>query len=164
MTNTLQLELPARSAPGRDAFDSNPAKVKIWLGNLPMANTGEATRQLYAAMTEMNRQTLPGSQRFKTLELIGPSVEYLTDQLRKHFDGQPLPLSETQNRIALLARSLVTELATGYKIVGGRAGRPGNAAGPETAGSQPLQNYPVTGLCIVEILSDVYDESGQHLG
>lgn len=117
MAHTLKLDLPRRTPPGRDAFDSSPHRMKSWLGNLPLANVGEATRQIYTALLEMNGQDLPATQRFKALELMLPALESLNGELKKHFVGQALPLSDKQATVARLTRDLAAEMATGYKIV-----------------------------------------------
>ena len=117
MDNRLRLDLPRRTAPDREAFDSAPQHIKSWLGNLPMANIGVATKHLYTAIVDMNGQDLASAQRFKALELMLPAVEYLSGELKKHFVGQPMPLTERQARIARLARDLAAEIAMGYKIV-----------------------------------------------
>ncbi len=117
MKQHVRLSVPDRRKPADGAFDTRPASVKRWIESLPIANVGEATRQLYSALTGMNRQDIPAPQRFKALELISPSVLYVSDELKKHFVGRPLPLSEKTCKIARLARELTRELATGYKIL-----------------------------------------------
>jgi len=117
MASTLKLDLPKRTQPGREAFDSSTQHVKSWLGNLPMANVGEATKQTYAAIVDMNGQDLPAGQRLRALELMLPALDYLNGELKKHFVGQPMPLSDRQARIAQLTRDLAAQFAIGYKIV-----------------------------------------------
>ncbi|HHO67857.1 MAG TPA: hypothetical protein ENK12_02385, partial [Gammaproteobacteria bacterium] len=117
MNTELQLSLPERLPPQDGGFDARPASVKAWIESLPMANIGQATRALYAALTEMNRQDMPAQQRFKSLELLRLPVTYVCDEMKRHFVGRPLPLPERTFRIACLARTLTAELATGYKIL-----------------------------------------------
>lgn len=124
----IRLSVPDRSPPAAGAFDARPASVKPWVDNLPLASVGEATRQLYAALLEINRQDMPVQQRFKALELLMPPVRYVTEELKKHFVGRTLPLSEKNCKIAALSRAITRELATGYKILvvdqcTGKAGR-----------------------------------------
>ena len=117
MINTMQLTVPSRSKPDNNAFDSRAASLKKWIENLPTANVGEATRQLYLALADMNSQKISDSQRLQALELLTPPIDYVTESLKKHFVGQGLPLSEKQHKIARLTRELTYELATGYKIL-----------------------------------------------
>lgn len=117
MNTELQLSVPDRLPPQDGGFDARPASVKAWIENLPMANIGQATRALYAALTEMNHQEMPAPQRFKSLELLRLPVSYVCEEMKRHFVGRPLPLPERTFRIACLARALTGELATGYKIL-----------------------------------------------
>lgn len=113
----MQLSVPNRTTPGKDAFDSKPSSVKTWIENLPMANIGETTRLLYSALKELNSQDIPGPQRFKTLELVRKPVNFVNENLKKHFVGHPLPLEPQKQKIAHLSRELSHEMATGYKIL-----------------------------------------------
>ena len=113
----MQLSVPNRTTPGKDAFDSTPSRVKTWIENLPMANIGETTRRLYSALKELNSQDIPGPQRFKALELVSKPVNFVNENLKKHFVGHPLPLELQKLKIAHLSRELSHEMATGYKIL-----------------------------------------------
>lgn len=117
MINALHLAVPSRSNPDKNAFDSRAANLNKWIENLPTANVGEATRQLYLALADMNSQKITDTQRLQALELLTPPINYVTESLKKHFVGQGLPLSEKQHKVARLTRELTYELATGYKIL-----------------------------------------------
>lgn len=82
-----------------------------------MANIGETSKLLYEALTDLNHQDIPGQQRLKTLELLYQPVHYVTENLKKHFVGQPLPLAESNLKIAHLSREITHALATGYKVL-----------------------------------------------
>jgi hypothetical protein len=113
----MQLSVPNRTAPKRGSFDSNPVSVKGWIGTLPMANIGETTRLLFEALIDINHQDIPAQQRFKTLELLHKPVHYVTENMKKHFIGQPFPLTEKNLKIAHLSREITHTLATGYKVL-----------------------------------------------
>jgi hypothetical protein len=117
MINAMQLSVPSLKKPDNNAFDSNATNLNKWIDNLPMANVGEATRQLYLALADMNNQRIPDAQRLQALEILTPSINYVTESLKKHFVGQGLPLTEKQHKVARLTRELTHELATGYKIL-----------------------------------------------
>ncbi len=117
MINAMQLSVPSLKKPDNNAFDSHATHLNTWIDNLPMANVGEATRQLYLALADMNSQKLPDTQRLQALEILTPSINYVTESLKKHFVGQGLPLTEKQHKVARLTRELTHELATGYKIL-----------------------------------------------
>jgi hypothetical protein len=117
MAKTLQIDLPHRTRPGRDAFDSTPQHLRNWLANLPMANVEEATKRLCTALVDLNGQDLDNAQRFRALELMMPAVEHAAGEMKKYFAGKTLPLSGSQARFAERAHQLITELTTGYKII-----------------------------------------------
>jgi hypothetical protein len=113
----MQLSVPNRTIPGTGAFDSRPASVKNWIDALPMANIGETTKLLFAAVNELNHQDIPAPQRFKALEMLDKPVAYVTERMKKHFVAQPLPLSLKNLKIAHLSREMSHALATGYKVL-----------------------------------------------
>jgi cyclic-di-GMP-binding protein len=113
----MQLSVPNRTAPRDGAFDSRPASVKSWIDALPMANIGETTRLLYAAINDLNHQDIPAAQRFKALEMLHRPVQYVGEHMKKHFVGQALPLPVKNLKIARLSRDMSLAMATGYKIL-----------------------------------------------
>ncbi len=113
----MQLSVPNRTPPKNGSFDSRPASVKDWIDTLPMANIGETTKLLFAAINELNRQDIPAQQRFKALAMLSKPVFYVTERMKKHFVAQPLPLSPKNLKIAHLSREMSHALATGYKVL-----------------------------------------------
>ncbi len=82
-----------------------------------MANIGETARQIYNTLVEFNRTEIPDLLRAKTVEKFRPPVEYITNNLQKHFVEVGLPLSRKGWKTAALARELHKELAVSYKII-----------------------------------------------
>jgi len=82
-----------------------------------MANIGETTRLLFAALNELNHQDFPAQQRLKALEMLWKPVSYVTEHMKKHFVGRPLPLEPKNLKIAHLSREMSHALATGYKVL-----------------------------------------------
>jgi hypothetical protein len=113
----MQLSVPNRTAPKNGSFNSKAASVKEWIDRLPMANIGTTTRLLFEALTDLNHQDIPAQQRFKALEMLRKPVEFVTDRMKKHFVGQPLPLADKNLKVARLSREITHSLATGYKVL-----------------------------------------------
>ncbi|HHJ13016.1 MAG TPA: hypothetical protein ENJ79_01380 [Gammaproteobacteria bacterium] len=113
----MQLTVPNRTPPGKDAFDSRQASVRQWVEALPLANVGETSRLLYQALEDLNRQDIPAQQRFRALEALHEPVRLVTEHMKKHFVGKPLPPDHRDLKIAHLSRAITLSLATGYKIL-----------------------------------------------
>ncbi|TCK17463.1 hypothetical protein DFR30_0693 [Thiogranum longum] len=113
----MQLSVPNRTSPKNGSFDSQPSSVKNWIERLPMANVGETTKLLFEALNDLNHQDIPAQQRFKTLELLQEPVRFVTDHMKKHVVGKPLPPMMKNLKIAHLSREITHALATGYKVL-----------------------------------------------
>jgi hypothetical protein len=113
----MQLSVPNRTSPKHGSFDSKPASVKEWIEHLPMANVGETTKLLFEALNDINHQDIPAQQRFKALELLQQPVRFVTDHMKKHVVGKPLPPMVKSLKIAHLSREITHALATGYKVL-----------------------------------------------
>jgi hypothetical protein len=113
----MQLNVPNRTTPKNNSFDSKPASVKTWISELPMANIGETTRLLFEALTDLNKQDIPASQRFKAMEMLRKPILHVTGHMKKHYVGQSMPLAPQNLKIAHLSREISYAQAIGYKIL-----------------------------------------------
>jgi len=91
--------------------------VTGWLAGLPKANIGETARQLYQALIELNQLRIASDTRLQLLELLRPDVDFVCNQLEKHFVNQPIVLSERPRKVAGLCQALQNHLAVGYKLI-----------------------------------------------
>ena len=82
-----------------------------------MANTGEAARQLYQAIRELNQLKIDPLLRFKMLEIVRPYIYSISSLLSKHILQASIALNDRQVKIANLTQSLQGHLTTGYKLV-----------------------------------------------
>jgi hypothetical protein len=113
----LDLSIPDQTLIGLSFADPTPADFKVWVDNLPLANVGEISRQLYQAIIELNKLALAPLLRTQLLEILRSPIEYVCKELSKHFLNQSVVLPEKQQKIANLAQAIQIHLATGYKIV-----------------------------------------------
>jgi hypothetical protein len=113
----MKLHIPEQQAPAKGAIPNHPRKLKKWLAALPHANMGEMTRQIYSAVRELNRQTIPTKYRIEDLELLREYVRNIFDHLEKYFINRTLPLPEKSQKIVNLNQSLLQEMSFGYKII-----------------------------------------------
>ncbi len=113
----LDLSIPDQTLISLSFADPSPAGFKVWVDNLPLANVGEISRQLYQAIIEFNKLAIAPILRTQLLEILRSPIEYVCKELSKHFLNQSVVLPEKQQKIANLAQAIQIHLATGYKIV-----------------------------------------------
>lgn len=110
------LRVPDQKTASLSFCDTSPKAFKAWVSQLPMANIGEASRQLYHAIIELNQLFIPPQQRFQLLEMIRPSIRFVSAELSRHYLGLAVALPEKQKKIANLSQALQLHCASGYKI------------------------------------------------
>ena len=113
----LGLKIPKQATPKPDNILLDPKETESWFDALPMANIGETARRVYNTLVEFNRTEIPDLLRAKTVEKFRPPVEYITDNLQRHYVDVGLPLSRKGWKTAALARELQKELAVSYKVI-----------------------------------------------
>lgn len=113
----LLLKLPERTPATAESFFLDLKKVAAWSSSLPMANTGESSRQIFKALVEFNRVDIHNLNRIKIINIFRPLVEHVTSSLKKYYLDSPLPLPAKSQKVVILCRELHSELATSYKII-----------------------------------------------
>ena len=109
--------IPEQVPPKGSAFFLSAKEVKTWANRLPVANVGETSRQVFKALVEFNRSLVAGKSRLLSIEGFRGPVNYISENLARHFIDAGLPLSDKSHKIAILSRELANELATAYKCV-----------------------------------------------
>jgi len=112
-----ELSIPERTLRTLSFCEPTPRHLEEWLTHLPMVNLGEASRQLYHAIIEINQLIIEPDLRIKLLELLRPPILRICDALNKYYLNQPLLLPEKARKVSRLAMALDNHLAVGYKIV-----------------------------------------------
>lgn len=113
----LNLSISEQSLTTLSFANPNPNAIKGWVEDLPMANIGETSRQLYQAIAELNKLVCSAQDRLAILESIREPIHYVCTELSKHFLNQSVTLPEKQRKIVNLANALQVHLANGYKAV-----------------------------------------------
>jgi len=88
-----------------------------WLKELPMANIGEVSRQVYHRLLESNGILIDTRTRASLLAGMESSIEYICDSLKKHYTGQSVSLTEKQRKVANLCQAIQLEVTIGYKTI-----------------------------------------------
>lgn len=92
-------------------------KARTWIGQLPIADSVQAARQIYRALFHLNRSRLHAEDRLELMELYGAPVASVSESLSVHLDRFALPLSGKKRQLADFLRELHMEMAYGYKAV-----------------------------------------------
>jgi hypothetical protein len=110
------LKIPDQKTASLSFCATTPKAFRDWVNQLPMANIGEASRQLYHAIIELNQLFLPQAQRLQFLELIRPKIHFVCEELSRHYLGLSIGLPEKQRKVANLSQALQLHAAAGYKL------------------------------------------------
>ncbi|MEJ2621279.1 MAG: hypothetical protein P8163_13745 [Candidatus Thiodiazotropha sp.] len=116
-SNPIGLRIPEQSPPSGSPFYLNDKQVAAWAKELPMANIGETSRQIFQSLRAFNRTSLAASQRLQSIENFREPLNYVASNLNKHYLGARFPLSEKSHKVANLNRELHSGMATAYKSV-----------------------------------------------
>ncbi len=116
MTLKPDLRVPEQKTASLSFCDTTPKAFRTWIDQLPMANIGEVSRQLYHAIIELNHLFLAPQQRLQFLELIREKIHFVCSELSRHYLGLAVALPEKQRKIANLSQALQLHLAGGYKL------------------------------------------------
>jgi hypothetical protein len=112
------LEIPEPgSSGGLDPQQLRPKRIETWMQELPLADAGEAARQIFTLLARANLSPLSAATRFNLLEQIRGAAHYAVEGLEKSILARSLPLTPKGLRLADQAAALLGELAVGYKII-----------------------------------------------
>ena len=98
-----------------ERFQQKP--LKDWIDQLPKANVGETSRQVYQLLLEANQMLITADERNTLLANINDISAFISDSLKKHYVGQSLSLSNKQQKVANFSQALDVEIAIGYKTI-----------------------------------------------
>ncbi len=113
---TLHLSVPAIEDRPLIGAEKRPKLVQALLANLPLEHPASAAQAILEQLSLLDRQSVAAETRNKLLEIYRPYILRVAADLASSYCNQPLPLSETAMMSASLARTLLTELAYGYKL------------------------------------------------
>ena len=114
--NNLALLIPEKEVSAWVA-ETNPKQARAWLESLPLADSGEAARDIYQALYTLNRLELTMQSRLDLMELYKGPVAMVSSVLQSQFIGLALPLPPEVRKLAEFIRQLHMEMAIGYKCV-----------------------------------------------
>lgn len=120
-TGAIDLQLPQQELNDTRFAPAEPTAVQQWLDQRHRTNIGQFTRDLYQALSELNRCRLQPDVRLEVLEVLRPAVHAACRTLDRHLRDQPVVLPARTRQIYQLAQTLENQLTVGYRIVAGEA-------------------------------------------
>jgi cyclic-di-GMP-binding protein len=115
LTNHIGLRVPEQLPPKGKPFYLNDKEIATWVEQLPIANVGETSRQIFQTLREFNRTLMPSKRRLLSVASFRKPLSFIATSLSKHYLGSGFPLSDKAYKIAVLNRELHSGLATAYK-------------------------------------------------
>lgn len=116
-TTPLKLALPERAPAPEDSLFLDEKEVEAWVSGLPIANTGETSKQVFKTLVELNRIDISNLRRIRIANMLLPIVRHVVSNLGKYYLDVPIPLAAKNQKVVVLCRELQIELANSYKIV-----------------------------------------------
>lgn len=120
MTDKKKIEdlfkLPARELKALSFCKADKASIEHWVKNLPMADTGKATKMLYLAIKEVCELNTSAAVRVELTDVLRPAIHFVCKGLKKNYLNQQVILPDQPRKIANLSQALQTYLATSYVI------------------------------------------------
>jgi hypothetical protein len=115
--NRIGLRIPDQQPPSGTPFFLSDKELSTWVEQLPVANVGETSKQVFKALREFNRTLIPSKRRLMSTEYFRQPLKDIATNLSKHYMSSGFPLSEKAYQIAVLSRELHSGMATAYKSV-----------------------------------------------
>ncbi|WP_019528092.1 hypothetical protein [Dasania marina] len=131
----IRIRVPRQDLENSSFFTCKETAVIEWVAQLPKANIGQTTRQLFQAISELNRVRLLPEERFKILEQLRAQIHFVSRSLSKHYLNQPIILPKQSKQVANLSHTLHQQMVIGYTIVASHA----SALGKRIVGGKPEQ-------------------------
>lgn len=116
-THQEQFLIPEQTLRTLSFCEPTTSHLSEWVQQLPMANLGEASRQLYHAIIELNQLIAAPDTRFKLTEVLRPAIQQVCQRLPKHYLNQPILLPPKARKVTKLAMALDNHLMIAYKAV-----------------------------------------------
>ncbi len=106
--------LPERRQPAKNSFLADPKGLRVWIGQLPLANPGATARMLHNTLREMNQLRIDPGQRLESLEQLRSPIGQIITMLDGQVISDSFPLPPQKQQLGHLAQEFQRELAIGY--------------------------------------------------
>ena len=77
----LQLSIPEQTLSSLSFSEHTPSGIKKWVKDLPLANVGEISRQLYQAIIELNKLAISPVVKHEFASMVDTYMERIQEAL-----------------------------------------------------------------------------------
>ena len=112
----LSLTVPNSERVLAKEIETNPKKARAWIGSLPLTKTFDAAKLVTQTIDALNNAKMSGDDRTALLDVYRPVIAVLLEELEAIYAYSVLPLPAKQRESFELARELLAQCATAYKM------------------------------------------------
>ncbi|MGZ5000408.1 MAG: hypothetical protein ACXV7F_08910, partial [Methylomonas sp.] len=117
MKNSFFLVIPEQKKDQRLLATFSDTALAQWVGELPTANPGLATRLFQEMLAELISLEMPAARRLSALELLRANFLTIEDFLRSRLIKSGFPKSENDRKVFTVLVALERQFTIGYWIV-----------------------------------------------
>ncbi len=112
----LSLTVPNSNRVLPKEIETNPKKARAWIESLPLTKTFDAAKLVTQTIEALNYAKISGDDRTALVDVYRPVIAVLLDELEAIYAYSALPLPAKQREAFELARELLAQCATAYKM------------------------------------------------
>jgi len=116
ITSILRLSVPT-AHPEADIEPMDAASIDSWLQALPMGNVQQAATDIRDVLVQFNLAPIGVEKRFRAMELISHKAFDIDAAMKKAREKTAFRPTERNRALASLHQSMLSELASGYKLI-----------------------------------------------
>lgn len=113
----IKLKVPQQNLQTFSHFELSAEAAHEWAGQLPVANTRQATQHLLVVLEDLNHYPLAAETRASILTALMGSLQVTLANLSKRFLHQPLVMPEEPRQLAELTERLLLQLIQSYCLL-----------------------------------------------
>ena len=113
----LSLSVPVSTRALTKEIETNPKKARAWIESLPLTKTAEAAKAVAHNIEALNHAKMPAEERAALVDIYRPVIAVMLDELEAIYAYSVLPLPPKQREAFDLARALLTQCASAYKLL-----------------------------------------------
>ncbi|HHI91916.1 MAG TPA: hypothetical protein ENK04_00125 [Gammaproteobacteria bacterium] len=113
--NPLRYRLPQQRQNNINALQPQPSALAAWIAAQPTINLQSTASLAFRLLQSYNRCKMPAAMRLNAMITLQPVINSIIEQLRSHYQNEPLPLRKNARTHANMAARFLDEAAFAYK-------------------------------------------------